>query len=108
MDMTPTTAFEVVATEVPHGLRLIGELDLLTAPQLQAALDGGEHRKGMTLDLAGLSFIDSTGLHLIARYAESMNGNGPLRIVNVPRNILQVIRITRFHDHPQIAIEPPE
>ena len=44
----------------PHG-----ELDLATAPTLEAALDGVEIAERLVLDLCGLSFIDSTGLHLL-------------------------------------------
>jgi anti-anti-sigma factor len=104
--VTPATQLQVLPTEVPHGLRLIGELDLLTVPELETALAACTNGEAVTLDLAALTFIDSSGLHLISRYAESTNGNGPLRLVNVPRNILQVVRITRFHDHPRIEIEP--
>ena len=54
-----------------------GELDLATAETLRstldaaiaetlnAALDGMEHGARLVLDLRGLSFIDSTGLHLL-------------------------------------------
>jgi anti-sigma B factor antagonist len=54
-----------------------GELDLATAETLRstletavaktlsAALDGMENRARLVLDLRGLSFIDSTGLHLL-------------------------------------------
>jgi anti-anti-sigma factor len=43
-----------------------GELDLLTSPELERLLDreisGG---KQLVLDLAGVSFIDSTGLNVV-------------------------------------------
>ena len=42
-----------------------GELDLATVQTLQAALDGVERAGRLVLDLRGLSFIDSTGLHLL-------------------------------------------
>lgn len=42
-----------------------GELDVATAGTLQAALDDIECSKHIVLDLRGLSFIDSTGLHLL-------------------------------------------
>ena len=54
-----------------------GELDLATVETLRstlaaataetagAALDGMENRARLVLDLRGLSFIDSTGLHLL-------------------------------------------
>lgn len=42
-----------------------GELDLATVETLQAALDGVERTGRLVLDLRGLSFIDSSGLHLL-------------------------------------------
>ncbi len=42
-----------------------GELDLATAPTLDAALERVEIAGRLVLDLRGLSFIDSTGLHLL-------------------------------------------
>jgi anti-sigma B factor antagonist len=49
-----------------HILRLVGEVDLATAPKLEAAIEriaaeGAE----LTLDLRGVTFIDSTGLRLL-------------------------------------------
>ena len=49
-----------VAIVRPHG-----ELDLATVETLRAALDGVENAGRLVLDLRGLSFIDSTGLHLL-------------------------------------------
>jgi len=42
-----------------------GELDLATVETLRAALDGIEGAGRLVLDLRGLSFIDSRGLHLL-------------------------------------------
>src|SRR5215204_2535900 len=42
-----------------------GELDLASVETLRAALDGIESPGRLVLDLRGLSFIDSTGLHLL-------------------------------------------
>ena len=54
------------------GLRLEGELDLATAPILTEALRGLEHVNGATtLDLSGLTFMDSSGIHAIVEYARS-------------------------------------
>jgi anti-anti-sigma factor len=47
-------------------LRLAGELDVATAPQLRAAIDAARPRRGtLVLDVAQLSFMDSAGLHLL-------------------------------------------
>ena len=42
-----------------------GELDLATVETLRAALDAIKSTERLVLDLRGLSFIDSTGLHLL-------------------------------------------
>ncbi len=42
-----------------------GELDVATASRLHATLNGIESAAHLVLDLRGLSFIDSTGLHLL-------------------------------------------
>jgi len=42
-----------------------GELDVASVEMLRAALDGIEPARRLVLDLRGLSFMDSTGLHLL-------------------------------------------
>jgi serine/threonine-protein kinase RsbW len=42
-----------------------GELDLTTTPDLEAALASGQPYLALELDLAGLTFIDSSGLRLL-------------------------------------------
>jgi anti-sigma B factor antagonist len=42
-----------------------GELDVATVETLRTALDGIEDARRLVLDLSGLSFIDSNGLHLV-------------------------------------------
>ena len=65
-----------------------GELDLATAETLRstldaaiaetlsAALDGMEHGARLVLDLRGLSFIDSTALHLLVALDERARRDG--------------------------------
>ncbi len=72
-----------------------GELDLSTAIQLRECLEG-LHERGITdhlvVDLSSCSFIDSTGLGLLAdaqRRAES-----PLNVVATEPQILQALTVT--------------
>ena len=52
--------------EEGSGLRVSGELDLLTVPQLRDALAGlGGRDRGVVLDFSGVSFVDSSGLGLL-------------------------------------------
>ena len=60
-----------VAIVQPHG-----ELDLATVETLRAALDGIEDAGRLVLDLRGLSFIDSTGLHLLVALHQRAQRDG--------------------------------
>jgi anti-anti-sigma factor len=72
--------FETSSAEV-DGVRVIairGELDLSTAPGLEeplnAAVDGG--RGAVLIDLSACEFIDSTGIALIVRAWQQLDGDG--------------------------------
>ncbi|MCW3005981.1 MAG: anti-sigma factor antagonist [Solirubrobacterales bacterium] len=74
-DLKITVAQVGVATVMAVG----GELDAATTPELQASFartlssDGGDV---VVLDLAGCTFVDSTGLHAIIDARELMRGTG--------------------------------
>jgi anti-anti-sigma factor len=51
-------------------------LDAAVAETLRCALDGMEHGARLVLDLRGLSFIDSTGLHLLVALTERARRDG--------------------------------
>jgi anti-sigma B factor antagonist len=53
-----------------------GDLDVATAGTLRAALDGLERTECLVLDLRGLSFIDSTGLHLLVALHQRAQRDG--------------------------------
>jgi anti-sigma B factor antagonist len=98
MSNLPRPEFEVTveragATAV---VRLAGELDLATAPELEEVLHGlvpGCQR--VILDLAGLDFIDSTGLRLavIEHDRASMDGC-EFVIAGAAGAVLRVLRLT--------------
>jgi anti-sigma B factor antagonist len=74
-----------------------GELDLYTAPRLRElllVLDAeGRHR--VVVDLAGLSFIDSTGLGvLVGGLARARDAGGDLGLVCANERVLRPFRIT--------------
>ena len=63
-----------------------GELDLATAPQLREHVSAqlADHAEIIVLDLAGVSFIDSTGLHALIEASEQ-DGNR-LRVIRTRRS----------------------
>jgi anti-anti-sigma factor len=53
-----------------------GELDVATAPTLRAALDKIKGARRLVLDLRSLSFIDSSGLHLLVALNQRAQRDG--------------------------------
>jgi anti-sigma B factor antagonist len=71
-----------------------GEVDLLTAPQLEECLLGHADRN-VTLDLAGVRFLDSCGLHALVVARNRLNERGyKLRTVNEQDHVRRVIELT--------------
>ena len=77
--------FETSSAEV-DGVRVIavrGELDLSTAPDLEGPLNAavdGDGAASVLIDLSGCEFIDSTGIALIVRGWQTLEGNGGGRL----------------------------
>ena len=97
--------FQAVLLENAVGFRLSGELDLATVREMRAMLatlpvDGNP----VTLDLADLSFMDSTGLHAFEQYARTLNGANSLVLENVPHHIRRLFEITGVDRNPLIEI----
>lgn len=73
-------AFGISVVQTDHAavLRVIGKLDRATAPRLRKELlwliDGGI--RAMTMDLAHLDFIDSTGLSVLVMAMKRLREQG--------------------------------
>jgi anti-anti-sigma factor len=74
-----------------------GEVDLATAPQLEASVtqvfttDAGS----VVLDLAGMTFIDSSGLRVLVALSNDGRERGTaLSLRNVPRHADRVLDLT--------------
>jgi anti-anti-sigma factor len=95
---------EITSIDGERGLRLAGELDLSTVHQLKSALAGSVTTGQMRLDLSGLTFIDSSGLHAIAECARAENGNGPVILEGVSSRVHRIFEITNLVQHPNLEI----
>lgn len=90
--------FEVKVGDLENGVRTIsvrGELDLSTAPDLESpleeALDSGEG--SVLIDLSQCEFIDSTGIALIVRAWQRLDGDGNGRALVICSQNDQVRRV---------------
>ncbi|MET9494826.1 STAS domain-containing protein [Streptomyces sp. NPDC006552] len=91
-------------------LRIAGDLDHDTAPQLRALLPSVVVRPGgrLVLDLAGMPFCDSSGVSaLIAAHNHAHAAGGDIALASVPANTLRILRIVGldqvFTIHPDLA-----
>lgn len=78
-------------------LTLSGELDLSSAPELEQAMTEGRPEPGrrLLLDLAMLTFMDSTGVSVLVRAKQDADAHGWLIAVRSPtgqvRRLLELV-----------------
>jgi anti-sigma B factor antagonist len=84
-----------------HTLLLSGELDLASASYLEAAIERicTDSARAITLDLSKLTFIDSTGLHIVSSTNERCEKLGlDFQLVPGPAQIQRVFELTGLLD----------
>ena len=99
---------EVEACSDAAIVRPWGELDLSTVEVLRAVLDGLGAPRSLVVDMRGLSFIDSTGLHLLAQLHERAAREGfELRLVAPPAPADRPFRVCGLDRHLPFVADPP-
>jgi anti-sigma B factor antagonist len=88
----PSARHEILAT--PTGWEVRGEIDAHTAPTLAAAMS--ELPAGVvTVDVAGVTFMDSSGLRVLLDAAtRAREGSGDLVIVRSTPGIARLVEIS--------------
>ncbi|MFI6924779.1 STAS domain-containing protein [Nonomuraea spiralis] len=93
--MTPLT---LSCHDLPGGVlvTVAGELDSSNSPRLESYAERQRRPgAGMVLDLAGLTFMDSRGLHVLLRLnAAVLDQGGVLRLAAVQELPARVLRVT--------------
>lgn len=81
-------------------VRLAGDLDLATAPDFVRAVSCLDGTSGdLIVDLAGVEFLDSSGLRAIFDVARTMEGRGRVVLRNPPpqaRRVLELVGAATF------------
>ena len=80
------------------GLTLAGEIDAHTAPALAAAIDGLDG--DVVLDLAGVDFVDSSGLRVLIDAHQSVDQRGDALSLENPstavRRLLEISGVDEY------------
>ncbi len=109
LDESPfSVAEEDEGIEGQRIVRLRGELDVATAPELERALlRPRPPRQRVVLDLAELRFMDSTGLRILLKTKRAAVEGGWLLVLrSVPPNIRRLLELAGVQD--AIPTEPTE
>jgi anti-sigma B factor antagonist len=96
-DLTLSTSHE----QSSLAIKLFGELDLATAPDLERAIEraDGTNATEIVIDLSGLEFVDSTGLSVLIRIARRSTMNrGRLRLLRGQGQVEEVMTLCRLHE----------
>ncbi|PRY01650.1 STAS domain-containing protein [Allonocardiopsis opalescens] len=91
-------------------IELTGEIDVATAPQLRSSLEPafGAPEPRLVIDLAGVTFIDSSGLRvLIETHKRAEQDGGSLALARPSPWVVRLLRVTgldrRIAVHPDVA-----
>lgn len=93
----PTFELLTIGAEDEPVVKIVGELDLATAPRLREALVdlSKQGAKQVTIDLAEMEFIDSTGLSvLVAALKRMREDGGDLALQSPSAAAMKVFEIT--------------
>ncbi len=71
-----------------HLVRVTGELDAFTVPDVRAVLSDAEDRD-VVLDLAGVTFIDSSGLAMIVEARHRLAGEQHRLVIGPRSDVVQ-------------------
>lgn len=100
LEPTPASFSTEAGADGHYTITVRGELDVATSPglrtELHALVDQGA--RSITLDLAGTSFIDSSGLGVLVgalkRLRETGDGEGEVELVGMQDQVKKVFEIT--------------
>ncbi len=89
---------EIINKEDTMDALLYGDIDHHTSQNIRITIDEAvqeKHPKLLNLDFKNVDFMDSSGIGLImGRYKKMNSVGGKLLVVNVPRYIARVIRLS--------------
>lgn len=92
--MSFNTDLQIEPLDVPRHWRLVGDLDLASAPELEAYLEPAFAESGnLTFDAAGLTFVDSSGIRTLIRLSLRL-GEHRLIILNPSPNLSRLFDLT--------------
>ena len=102
-------AVEVVRSPGRVTLRVTGEIDMSTAPSVhEAAVGAIRHHPTLDIDLSAVTFMDSSGLHmLLATKQLAERRGGHLRLLNPTPSVKRILEVTGVDGMFEIETDDP-
>jgi anti-anti-sigma factor len=97
--------FRIDETSEPGVLVVSGDIDVAVADRFERALGPAGGIAPMTIDLAGVTFMDSSGLRAILRAATRVTEAAPLVLRNPSAPVQRLFEITLPQEFPHLRIE---
>jgi anti-sigma B factor antagonist len=87
-----------------------GELDIVTSPLLDEALLSarGTSAASIVVDLQSVSFIDSTGLHVLIKHVHAEDGRARIRLTKGSRQTQRLFQLSGAFDYLPFVAEDHE
>jgi anti-anti-sigma factor len=97
---------EVVPTEVPGTLRLVGELDISNVERVQAHLERELASAGaLTLDTSELTFMDSQGIRMLIELGQqALLRDSVILVLNCSEAVRRTLDVAFSHAIPGVEL----
>ena len=87
-------------------VRVAGDLDLMTAPQLSNAVSDADSLRGVVLDLSGVGFMSSAGVGVVSALNRRLQARGAeLVIAGAQPDVAMLLEVTGLAAHVTIAAD---
>jgi anti-anti-sigma factor len=98
MELRDELPFQLVVVNEERGVCLVlsGELDAHAAQSFDRAVDEitGDGLESLSIDLANVSFIDSSGLRSLIRARKSLTPDARVRLISAQPGAMRLLEIT--------------
>jgi anti-sigma B factor antagonist len=111
MDATQTKTTVITWNGRDATVKPAGNVVAALVPELRAAMRGAliEGAREMFIDFSGVQMVDSTGLGLLISAHNSMSkAGGKLAVIHASKEILDLFRSMRIHQHFSVSQAAPE
>lgn len=104
-DAEELPALDVTRMPDGRGLRVAGDLDVLSVLQLEEALADADLPVPLVLDLAGVTFMDGVGTSLLLRLARMRGAEKTLVLLNPSRSVRRILEIAVPDGEPGLDVQ---